>query len=129
MFDPGSWPTMIKLTLLLMPVFMVLIGMAIIWLVAGTRIFFVMCEAFKNSPGIDEDRKLWGALTLKSRSLIVCGVSFGMIWPALGVRQGWLSMADYMAAPVFLKRGLQISFWCNTAGTVLLVVTYYLFVS
>ncbi|QXH44954.1 hypothetical protein KSS93_18965 [Pseudomonas xanthosomatis] len=92
MIDPGSWPTMIKLTLLLMPVFMVLVGITIIWLVAGTRMLFVMCEAFKSSPGIDEDRKLWGALTLKSRSLIVCGISVGMIWPALGVRQGWLSM-------------------------------------
>jgi len=127
MIDLGSWPVMIKLILLMIPAFMVLIGMAIVWLVASTRLFFVMCEAFKNSPGLNEDRRLWGTLTLMSRSLIVCGVSVGMIWPALGVRQGWLSVADYIAAPAYLRRGLQISFWCNTAGAALLVVTYYLF--
>lgn len=128
MIDPGNWSPTVKLTVLLLPAFMALFGLGITWFVAATKWFVVLCEALGNSPGMIEERRRWGTLTLKSRTLVVSGVSAGLVWPRWAICQGLLAEEDFNAVPAYLKFALLLSFWSSSVGVILLAVAYHLVV-
>jgi len=126
MIDLYSWPTAAKLFFTVTPFVIALTGVGIGYHIAGTRHFDVLCSAFKNSPGLIEDLKYWSTISLGTRSRIVAGIGLAAVCPKLGIRQGWLNAEDYRGCPLYLKRRLQLSFWCLLVGCAWLVVGWVL---
>ncbi|MFT0520596.1 hypothetical protein [Pseudomonas faucium] len=116
MIDLHGWPTVAKLFFGITPFVIALTGVGIGYHLAGTRHFGVLCSTFKNSPGLIEALKYWSTISLATRSRIVAGIALAAVCPKIGVRQGWLNAEDYRDCPRYLKRRLQISFWCLLVG-------------
>jgi len=116
MIDFSTLPALMKLVIALMVFAMCLTGLAIGLHIAGTRHFKILCAAFGNSPGVQEDLKYWSTISLRTRAMVVNRITLAVVWPALGVRQGWLNANDYQSCPIYLKRRLRISFWCTLIG-------------
>lgn len=126
MINPSTWPTAVKLVLGIGPFIIALIGVGISCHIAGSRHFDVLCSAFKNSRGLIESLKYWSTISLRTRSRVVAGIALAAVCPELGVRQGWLDADDYRNCPVYLKRRLQVAFWCLVIGCTWLVIAWIL---
>lgn len=100
----------------LVPLILSVVGVGIGLYIAGSRHFKILCSTFKNSKGLVEDLKYWSTLSIRTRSMVVNRFTLAVVWPNLGIRQGWLNADDYRRCPAYLKRRLQISFWCTLAG-------------
>ncbi|MFK3775692.1 hypothetical protein [Pseudomonas sp. NPDC089406] len=116
MIDLSWWPAWARLGLLLAPFLIGLTGLAIVLHIAGSRHFEVMCESLKRSPGLHEELKNGGAFTLKFRLQTVSAMTAGMIWPALGIRQGWLNAQDSENFPPYLRRRMKLGMYCVLAA-------------
>lgn len=116
MTDFTTWPFGLGLTFLLAPFIFGAIGLGIDFHIAGSRHFKELCVAFQNSPGLVEDLKYWSTISLRTRAMVVAGVTPGVVFPSLVVRRGWLNADDCKNCPLHLKRRLQISFWCNAVA-------------
>ncbi len=53
---------------------------------------------------------------MKFRMMTVSAMTAGMIWPALGIRQGWLDVEDSRRFPVYLKRRMKFGMYCMFVG-------------
>ena len=113
MTDLTTWPASLHIAFLLAPFLIGLIGLGIHYHIAGSRHFEVLCSAFQNSPGLIEDLRYWSTISIRTRAMIVAGVTLAAVCPRLVVRRGWLSAEDCKNCPAYLKRRLQISFWCT----------------
>lgn len=126
MIDLSNVPVGLKMAFVLAPFIISLTGVGIGYHIAGSRHFEVLCKAFKNSQGFVEDFKYWSTISLRTRSMIVSGVTLASVWPGLGIRQGWLDADDCRNCPLYLRRRLQISFWCLLIGCIWLFVVWLL---
>ena len=95
MTDLTTWPASLHIAFLLAPFLIGLIGLGIHYHIAGSRHFEVLCSAFQNSPGLIEDLRYWSTISIRTRAMIVAGVTLAAVCPSLVVRR------------------LQISFWCT----------------
>lgn len=71
-----------------------------------------MCDALQRSEGLREELKNGGALTLKFRLMTVSAMTAGMVWPGLGIRQGWLNPQDIHDFPTYLRRRMKLGMYC-----------------
>lgn len=71
-----------------------------------------MCDALQRSEGLREELKSGGALTLKFRLMTVSAMTAGMVWPRLGIRQGWLNPQDIHDFPTYLRKRMKLGMYC-----------------
>lgn len=116
MIDISGAPATLRLALLCIPFLVMSVGGVLNIYVTTPRNFSVMCHAFRRSRGLHEGIAMWGTLGLKSRMITVSSMSLGVIWPSLGLRQGWLNAEDSNEFPVHLKRIMQVSTYCLVGG-------------
>jgi len=126
MIDLSALPAGLKLAFVLAPFIISLTGVGVAYHIAGSRHFYVLCSAFKNSQGLRDDLKYWSTISLRTRSMVVTGIMIASVWPSLGVRQGWLDAEDCKNCPLYLKRRLQMSFWCLVIGCAWLFMAWAL---
>lgn len=112
MIDLSGLPLGLRIALLLVPFGVGLAGLAIELHIAGSRHFKVMCDALQRSEGLREELKNGGALTLKFRLMTVSAMTAGMVWPGLGIRQGWLNPQDIHDFPTYLRRRMKLGMYC-----------------
>lgn len=116
MIDLSDLPIGVKIALGLVSFTLSVVGVGTGVYIAGSRHFKILCSTFRNSKGLVEDVKCWSTLSIRARSRVVNRFTLAVVWPNLGIRQGWLNADDYRRCPVYLKRRLQVSFWCSLAG-------------
>lgn len=124
MIDVSEWPASIKLTLLLAPFVIGLAGLAVMLHIAATRNFNVMCEALQRSSGLHEELRNGGAFTLKLRLSTVSAMTAGIIWPRLGIRQGWLDAEDSRLFPAYLRKRMKLGFYCISVSLACMAFLY-----
>jgi len=122
MIDFTILPAGIKIVIGLVVFSLSVIGVGIGLHIAGTRHFGILCSAFSNSQGVQEDLKYWSTISLRTRAMVVNRITLAVVWPSLGIRQGWLNSGDYLRCPTYLKRRLTLSFWCTSIGWAGIVV-------
>ncbi|MGX1022655.1 MULTISPECIES: hypothetical protein [unclassified Pseudomonas] len=116
MIDFSYLPTGVKIALGVVPFTLSMVGIGMGFYIAGSRHFNVLCRTFKNSNGLVDDLKYWSTISIRTRSMVVNRFTLAAVWPNLGIRQGWLNAEDFRNCPVYLKRRLQVSFWCSITG-------------
>ena len=116
MIDLSDWPAGLKVASLLIPFFIMLLGMAIHLHIAVSRHFDVMCAALRRSKCLLDELKRGGGYTLKFRALTVSVITGVLLWPVLSVRQGDLDPKDYREFPVYLKRSMKAAMFFMAFG-------------
>jgi hypothetical protein len=116
MIDLSDWPAGLKVASLLIPFFIMLLGMAIHVHIAISRHFDVMCAALQRSKCLLEELKRGGGFTLKFRTLTVSAITGVLMWPVLSMRQGDLDPQDYREFPIYLKRRMRAAMCCMAIG-------------
>ena len=124
MINVSEWPDVMKLTLLLAPFAIGLVGLAIKLHIAATQHFNVMCEALHRSSGLHEELRNGGAFTLKLRLSTVSAMTAGIICPRLGIRQGWLDAEDSRLFPPYLKKRMKLGFYCISVSLACMAFLY-----
>ncbi|WP_286915119.1 MULTISPECIES: hypothetical protein [unclassified Pseudomonas] len=118
MTEFNSWPGSLQIAFFLAPFVIGAVGLGVHYHLAGSRHFEALCSAFKNSPGVIEDLRYWTTVSIRTKAMIVAGITLGAICPTLVVRRGWLNAEDCRNCPIYLKRRLQFSFWCTAVAAI-----------
>lgn len=124
MIDTSGWPNILKLVLLGTPFLLILTGILITLQIAGSRHFQVMCCAFRRSSGLEEEIRIWGTHSLRSRALIISAMSSAFTWPSIGIRRGWLDPRDVEEFPSYLRFRIKLAINCLTVGALFLLFMY-----
>ncbi|MEB5931569.1 hypothetical protein MXL15_05055 [Pseudomonas mosselii] len=112
MIDLSDWSAGLKVASLLIPFFIMLLGMAIHVHIAISQHFDVMCAALRRSKCLLGELKRGGGFTLKFRALTVSVITGVLLWPVLSMRQGDLDPQDYREFPVYLRRRMRVAAFC-----------------
>jgi hypothetical protein len=120
-----DWSAGVQLAFLCPPIPLMLLGLAIDFHIAGTQHFRIMCKSFERSPLLLEEMLSTGTIGIRSRFMIVAGMSGAILWPGLFIRRGQLHPDDSKEFPRYLKRRMQLSIglmsigaaWCVLGAT------------
>ena len=116
MIDLSDWHVSIRLTLLLIPVVASLSGLAINGHIAMSRHYKVMCESFSRSSALKEEQRFAGDFGIKSRFLVIAGMTAALMLPALFIRRGTLHPDDYKLFPRYLKWRMRLAMGLMVSG-------------
>jgi hypothetical protein len=119
MIDLSGWPIGVRLVLMFVPVVALLGGLAINWHIAMSRHYQVMCDSFSRSTALKEEQRTSGEFGLKSRFLIIAGMTTPLIWPSLFIRRGTLHPDDHDEFPGYLKFRMQLAMGLMVSGILL----------
>ena len=127
MIDLSDCHMGIRLTVLLMPAVVALSGLAINSHIAMSRHYKIMCDSFSRSSVLSEERRFSGEFGLKSRFLVIAGVTTPLMLPGVFIRRGTLHPDDYKQFPRYLKRLMQLAMVSMVSGLVLAAVVMNFF--
>lgn len=116
MIDVDSWPLVLKLSFVVAPVVIALLGVAINIYSTVTRDYHVICSSITSSPYIEGLKVTWGASHLKWRFCLVCAIGGIVNFPGSALRRGQLDADELNAFPPKLKRRLALSLWLTLTG-------------
>lgn len=127
MIDLSNWHVSIRLTVLLIPAAAALSGLAINGHIAMSRHYQIMCDSFSRSSALKEEQRFSGDFGLKSRFLVIAGMTTPLILPGLFIRRGTLHPDDYKQFPRYLRRRMQSAMGLMVSGLVLAPVVMIFF--
>ena len=119
MIDLGGLDVSTRLMLLCMPAVALLSGLAINAHIAMSHHYKIMCDSFRRSSALKEEQGTAGDFGLKSRFLIIAGMTAPLMWPNRFIRRGTLDPDDIKAFPIYLKRRMQLSMFLFVSGLIL----------
>lgn len=111
-----TWPVILKLSFLIFPFAVALLGASISLHITLTRDFHVVCSAITSNPYIEQLKICWGTSSLKWRWMLICSIGGLVTLPCLALRFGKLDVEELKAFPSTLKRKLKISVWLSIIG-------------
>jgi len=127
MIDLSDWHVGIRLTVLLFPIVPALSGLAINTHIAMSRHYKVMCDSFSRSSALSEEKKFSGDFGLKSRFLVIAGMTTPLMLPGIFIRRGTLHPDDFKQFPRYLMRRMQLAMVLMVSGLVLAAVVMNFF--
>ncbi|MNO83903.1 hypothetical protein D3C76_752290 [compost metagenome] len=127
MIDLSDCHVGIRLTVLLIPAVAALSGLLINGHIAMSRHYKVMCDSFSRSSALSEEQRFSGDLGLKSRFLVIAGMTTPLMLPWIFIRRGTLHPDDYEQFPRYLKRLMQLAMVLMFSGLVLAAVVMNFF--
>ncbi|WP_063915042.1 hypothetical protein [Pseudomonas sp. p21] len=127
MLDLSDWHVGIRLVVLLIPAAAALSGLAIDGHIAISRHYQVMCDSFSRSSALNEEQRFSGEFGLKSRFLVIAGMTTPLMLPRLFIRRGTLHPDDYRQFPRYLKRRMKLAMVLMVSGLVLAAVVMNFF--
>ncbi|WP_079227548.1 hypothetical protein [Pseudomonas putida] len=127
MIDLSDWHVVIRLTVLLMPAVAMLSGLAINGYIAMSRHYTVMCNSFSRSSALQEELRCAGDFGIKSRFLVIAGMTTPLLLPRLFIRRGKLHPGDYRNFPSYLKRSMRSALGLMVSGLLMAAVVMNFF--
>ncbi len=119
MIDLSGLDVSTRLALLSVPAVALLSGLAINGHLAMSRHYKIMCDSFSRSSALRDEQRTSGDFGLKSRFLIIAGMTASLMWPNSFIRRGTLHPEDYATFPVYLRRRMQLSMCLMVSGLLL----------
>ncbi|MFI7856581.1 hypothetical protein ACIF8Z_06210 [Pseudomonas promysalinigenes] len=122
MIDLSHWHVVIRLTILLAPIAASLTGLAINGYIATSRHYIIMCASFSRSSVLQEEQRFAGDFGIKSRFLVIAGMTTPLMLPGLFIRRGTLHPDDFKEFPIYLKRCMQSALVLMVSGMILAAI-------
>lgn len=120
----NEWPWGLKLTMLLLPLMLSIMGCGISAFIANTRRFDIVISSIQSNPGLEQMKQFWGRESFRARWLLVCFVCGILIYPGVHLRRGHLDRGELKAFPPGFQRILKISAWLTIVGMTWMVISY-----
>jgi ABC-type sugar transport system permease subunit len=126
MIDFDNWSPFLKLSFLIAPFGLGLLGIAINVQIALSRDFHVAMSAITSNPYLEQMKPVWGGGSLRSRCLLLSTVSGLVTFPGLHLRMGWLDEVELKNFPPKIKRKLGAALWLIMISSVWVGVGYFM---